>query len=195
MSNAGGSWGVARHPGTYIITLLRETLSAMQHPRCDFGCKRGQLLSLLSGATSSRMPSATAGRPQPAATTSHATPGKTGFTCGARDQRGITCAAPNRRRGTHRRDLRLPCRRRSYDAPTGLCPGFHPHEHPGMKILCRTGVAMGGSWAPMGSSYDEQDAMLFDNLLVGACLLYDASPILLRYQRGQFYGWRTVPHP
>ena len=74
-----------------------------------------------------------------------------------------------------------------------------PTNTPGMKILCREPVSqwVGSYGHPLGMLYDEQDAMLFfDNVLVPwerVFTLYDASPILLRYQSGvNFIGWANL---
>src|SRR5207247_5763815 len=74
-----------------------------------------------------------------------------------------------------------------------------PTNTPGLKILCREPVSRwAGSYGhPLGMLYDEQDAMLFfDNVLVPwerVFTLYDASPILLRYQSGvNFIGWANL---
>jgi 4-hydroxyphenylacetate 3-monooxygenase len=74
-----------------------------------------------------------------------------------------------------------------------------PTNTPGLKILCREPVSQwAGSYGhPLGMSYDEQDAMLFfDHVLVPwerVFTLYDASPILERYQSGvNFIGWANL---
>jgi aromatic ring hydroxylase len=74
-----------------------------------------------------------------------------------------------------------------------------PTNTPGLKILCREPVSqwVGSYGHPLGMLYDEQDAMLFfDNVLVPwerVFTLYDASPILLRYQSGvNFIGWANL---
>jgi 4-hydroxyphenylacetate 3-monooxygenase oxygenase component len=74
-----------------------------------------------------------------------------------------------------------------------------PTNTPGLKVLCREPVSrwVGSYGHPLGMLYDEQDAMLFfDNVLVPwdrLFTLYDASPILLRYQSGvNFIGWANL---
>jgi 4-hydroxyphenylacetate 3-monooxygenase len=74
-----------------------------------------------------------------------------------------------------------------------------PTNTPGLKILCREPVSqwVGSYGHPLGMLYDEQDAMLFfDNVLVPwdrLFTLYDASPILQRYQSGvNFIGWANL---
>ena len=74
-----------------------------------------------------------------------------------------------------------------------------PTNSPGLKILCREPVSqgVGGYGHPLGMAYDEQDAMLFfDHVLVPwdrLFALYDAAPILLRYQSGiNFIGWANL---
>ena len=112
-----------------------------------------------------------------------------------RGAKQLATAAPSATRPTS------PCRRRSYDAPNPACVlAFSiPTNTPGMKILCREPVSqwVGSYGHPLGMLYDEQDAMLFfDNVLVPwerVFTLYDASPILLRYQSGvNFIGWANL---
>jgi 4-hydroxyphenylacetate 3-monooxygenase oxygenase component len=74
-----------------------------------------------------------------------------------------------------------------------------PTNTPGLKILCREPVSqwVGSYGHPLGMIYDEQDAMLFfDHVLVPwerVFALYDASPILQRYQSGvNFIGWANL---
>jgi 4-hydroxyphenylacetate 3-monooxygenase oxygenase component len=74
-----------------------------------------------------------------------------------------------------------------------------PTNTPGLKVLCREPVSQwAGSYGhPLGLRYDEQDAMLFfDHVLVPwerVFTLYDASPILERYQSGvNFIGWANL---
>jgi aromatic ring hydroxylase len=74
-----------------------------------------------------------------------------------------------------------------------------PSNAPGLKILCREPVSqwVGSYGHPFGMLYDEQDAMLFfDHVLVPwerLFTLYDASPILQRYQSGvNFIGWANL---
>ncbi len=74
-----------------------------------------------------------------------------------------------------------------------------PTNSPGLKILCREPVSLGsgGYGHPLGMAYDEQDAMLFfDHVLVPwdrLFALYDSAPILLRYQSGiNFIGWANL---
>ena len=74
-----------------------------------------------------------------------------------------------------------------------------PTNSPGMKVLCREPVSqwVGGYGHPLGSLYDEQDAMLFfDNVLVPwnrVFMLYDAAPLLQRLGSGiNFLGWANL---
>lgn len=74
-----------------------------------------------------------------------------------------------------------------------------PNNTPGLKIFCREPVSQwAGSYGhPLGVLYDEQDAMLFfDHVLVPwdrLFSLYDSSPILMRYMRGiNFLGWANL---
>ncbi len=74
-----------------------------------------------------------------------------------------------------------------------------PTNSPGLKILCREPLSLGtgGYGHPLGMAYDEQDAMLFfDHVLVPwdrLFALYDAAPILLHYTSGiNFIGWANL---
>ena len=74
-----------------------------------------------------------------------------------------------------------------------------PTNSPGLKILCREPVSqwVGSYGHPLGRWYDEQDAMLFfDHVLVPwerVFALYDSAPILLRYTSGiNFIGWANL---
>ena len=74
-----------------------------------------------------------------------------------------------------------------------------PTDTPGLKILCREPVSqwVGSYGHPLGRLYDEQDAMLFfEHVLVPwdrLFMLYDASPLLERIERGlNFQGWGNL---
>ena len=74
-----------------------------------------------------------------------------------------------------------------------------PTNTPGLKILCREPVSqwLGSYGHPLAEVYDEQDAMLFfEHVLVPwerVFTLYDAAPILERYQSGvNFIGWANL---
>ena len=74
-----------------------------------------------------------------------------------------------------------------------------PTNSPGLKIFCREPVSQwSGSYGhPLGMLYDEQDSMLFfDHVLVPwdrLFMLYDASPQLQRMGSGiNFIGWANL---
>ncbi len=74
-----------------------------------------------------------------------------------------------------------------------------PTNSPGLKMLCREPVSQwpGSYGHPLGLWYDEQDSMLFfDHVLVPwerLFALYDSAPILMRYSSSiNFIGWANL---
>ena len=191
----------------YIITLydLRETLSAMQHPRCDFGanvvnyyhyCLENDLF--LTHALGD--PQVDRGQQpqneQRATREDELVLHVVEETSAGIIVRGPSSWQPQRPSATRLMSPAATFVRRGILPVSWLSPS--PNT-PGLKILCREPVSqwVGSYGHPLGMLYDEQDAMLFfDNVLVPwerVFTLYDASPILLRYQSGvNFIGWANL---
>src|SRR4029434_7241785 len=200
-------WGqLGRGPdilAPYIITLydIRETLSAVRHPHCDFGenvvnyyhdCLEHDLfLTHALGdpqVDRSQQPQNEPRTAQEEELVLHVVE-ETEAGVIVHGAKQVATAAPVLRAAA--------CVRRP--DPKFVLSFAIPTNTPGLKILCREPVSqwVGSYGHPLGMLYDEQDAMLFfDNVLVPwerVFTLYDASPILLRYQSGvNFIGWANL---
>jgi 4-hydroxyphenylacetate 3-monooxygenase oxygenase component len=206
-------WGqLGRGPdilAPYIITLydLRDTLSAMQHPRCDFGanvvnyyhyCLENDLF-LTHALGDPQVDRSQQPQNEPRAAREdelvlHVVE-ETNEGIIVRGAKQLATAAPI----SHETYVSLSATFVRRADPACVLAFSIPTNTPGLKILCREPVSqwVGSYGHPMGMLYDEQDAMLFfDNVLVPwerMFTLYDASPILLRYQSGvNFIGWANL---
>jgi 4-hydroxyphenylacetate 3-monooxygenase len=207
-------WGqLGRGPdilAPYIITLYdaREAFSAIKHPRCDFGenvvnyyhyCKENDLF--LTHAL---------GDPQVDRSQQPQNEQRT-----MREEEEVVLHVVEETsagvivRGAKQLATAAPLTQETYVSlsatfvrradPKCVLAFSIPTNTPGLKILCREPVSqwVGSYGHPLGMLYDEQDAMLFfDNVLVPwnrLFTLYDASPILQRYQSGvNFIGWANL---
>ena len=147
----------------YIITLydLRETLSAIQHPRCDFGanvvnyyhyCLENDLF--LTHALGD--PQVDRGQ-QPQNEQRAARKTSWSYMLSKRRMRAFSCTAPSNWQPQRPLATRptSPCRLPSYGVRICLCPGLlHPHEHSWPEnSLSRTSLAMGRQlWTPSGDA-------------------------------------------
>jgi len=206
-------WGqLGRGPdilAPYIITLydLRETLSARQHPRCDFGanvvnyyhyCLENDLF-LTHALGDPQVDRGQQPQNEPRAVREdelvlHVVE-ETHEGIIVRGAKQLATAAPI----SHETYVSLSATFVRRADPACVLAFSIPTNTPGLKTLCREPVSQwAGSYGhPLGMLYDEQDAMLFfDNVLVPwerVFTLYDASPILLRYQSGvNFIGWANL---
>jgi 4-hydroxyphenylacetate 3-monooxygenase oxygenase component len=206
-------WGqLGRGPdilAPYIITLydLREALSAVRHPRCDFGenavnyyhyCLEHDLfLTHALGdpqVDRSQQPQNEARTTREAELVLHVveeTPDGV-IVHGAKQ---LATAAPI----SHETYVSLSATFVRRADPRFVLAFAIPTNTPGLKILCREPVSQwpGSFGHPLAVRYDEQDAMLFfDHVLVPwerLFALYDAAPILERYQSGvNFIGWANL---
>jgi 4-hydroxyphenylacetate 3-monooxygenase len=206
-------WGqLGRGPdilAPYIITLydIRETLSAVRHPRCDFGenvvnyyhhCLENDLfLTHALGdpqVDRSQQPQTEQRTVQEAELVLHVveeTPDGV-IVHGAKQ---LATAAPI----SHETYVSLSATFVRRADPKFVLAFAIPTHTPGLKILCREPVSQwpGSYGHPLAVRYDEQDAMLFfDHVLVPwerVFTLYDAAPILERYQSGvNFIGWANL---
>ncbi|MBI3329570.1 MAG: 4-hydroxyphenylacetate 3-hydroxylase, partial [Nitrospinae bacterium] len=206
-------WGqLGRGPDVlapYIITLYdaRETLSAVHHPRCDFGenvmnyyhyCLENDLfLTHALGdpqVDRSQQPQNEQRAVQEEELVLHVVE-ETKEGVIVRGAKQLATAAPI----THETYVSLSATFVRRANPQFVLAFAIPTNTPGMKILCREPVSqwVGSYGHPLGMLYDEQDAMLFfENVLVPwerVFTLYDASPILQRYQSGvNFIGWANL---
>jgi 4-hydroxyphenylacetate 3-monooxygenase oxygenase component len=206
-------WGqLGRGPdilAPYIITLYdaRDTLSASKHPHCDFGanvvnyyhyCKENDLF--LTHALGDPQ----VDRSQQPQNEQRAAP-ETELTLHVVEEtndgvivhgaKQLATAAPI----AHETYVSLSATFMRRSDPRCVLAFAIPINAPGLKILCREPVSqwVGSYGHPFGMLYDEQDAMLFfDHVLVPwerLFTLYDASPILQRYQSGvNFIGWANL---
>src|SRR5262245_2117827 len=193
----------------YILTLydLRETLSAMPHPRCDFGanvlnyyhyCLENDLfLTHALGdpqVDRSQQPQNEQRAVQEEEVVLHVVEEtKDGIIVHGAKQ--LATAAPF----THETYVSLSATFVRRSDPRCVLAFSSPANSPGLKILCREPVSewVGSYGHPLGRWYDEQDAMLFfDHVLVPwerVFALYDSAPILLRYTSGiNFIGWANL---
>jgi len=192
-----------------MITLydLRETLSALRHPRCDFGenvvhyyhyCLEHDLL--LTHALGdpqvdrSQQPQNEQRPVQEEELVLHVVEETTEGVI-VRGAKQLATAAPI----THETYVSLSATFMRRANPQCVLACAIPTNTPGLKILCREPVSqwVGSYGHPLGMLYDEQDAMLFfEDVLVPwerLFTLYDASPILQRYQSGvNFIGWANL---
>ena len=206
-------WGqLGRGPdilAPYIITLydIREALSAVKNPHCDFGenvvnyyhyCLENDLfLTHALGdpqVDRSEQPQNEQRAAQEEALALHVVEEtKEGVIVSGAKQ--LATAAPF----THETYVSLSATFVRRADPRFVLAFAIPTNSPGMKILCREPVSQGagGYGHPLGMRYDEQDAMLFfDHVLVPwerVFALYDSAPILLRYTSGiNFIGWANL---
>ena len=206
-------WGqLGRSPdilAPYIITLydMREALSAVKHPRCDFGenivhyyryCAENDLfLTHALGdpqVDRSQQPQNEQRAVQEDEVALHVVEEtKDGIIIHGAKQ--LATAAPI----THETYVSLSATFMRRAAPEFVIAFAIPTNSPGLKILCREPVSqwVGSYGHPLGMLYDEQDAMLFfEHVLVPwerVFALYDPSPILQRYTRGiNFIGWANL---
>jgi 4-hydroxyphenylacetate 3-monooxygenase oxygenase component len=206
-------WGqLGRGPdilAPYIITLydIRQALSAVKNPHCDFGqnvvnyyhyCLENDLfLTHALGdpqVDRSEQPQNEQRAAQEAALALHVVEEtKDGIIVSGAKQ--LATAAPF----THETYVSLSATFVRRADPRFVLAFAIPTNTPGMKILCREPVSQGagGYGHPLGMRYDEQDAMLFfDHVLVPwerVFALYDSAPILLRYTSGiNFIGWANL---
>lgn len=206
-------WGqLGRGPdilAPYIITLYdaRDTLSANKHPRCDFGanvvqyyhyCREHDLF--LTHALGDPQ----VDRSQQPQNEQRAAPEtelilhvveETQDGVIVHGAKQLATAAPI----SHETYVSLSATFMRRSDPRCVLAFSIPSNAPGLKILCREPVSqwVGSYGHPFGMRYDEQDAMLFfDHVLVPwerLFTLYDASPIVQRYQSGvNFIGWANL---
>jgi 4-hydroxyphenylacetate 3-monooxygenase len=206
-------WGqLGRGPdilAPYIITLydIRDTLSAVRHSRCDFGenvvnyyhyCLENDLfLTHALGdpqVDRSQQPQNEQRMVQEEELVLHVVE-ETKDGVIVRGAKQLATAAPI----SHETYVSLSATfvRRAH--PQFVLAFAIPTNTSGLKILCREPVSqwVGSYGHPLGMVYDEQDAMLFfDHVVVPwdrVFTLYDASPILQRYQSGvNFIGWANL---
>jgi 4-hydroxyphenylacetate 3-monooxygenase len=207
-------WGqLGRGPdilAPYIITLYdaREALSAIKHPHCDFGenvvnyyyyCKENDLfLTHALGdpqVDRSQQPQNEQRTMREAEEVVLHVVEETSAGVIVRGAKQLATAAPI----TQETYVSLSATFVRRADPKCVLAFSIPTNTPGLKILCREPVSqwVGSYGHPLGMLYDEQDAMLFfDNVLVPwdrLFTLYDASPILQRYQSGvNFIGWANL---
>ncbi|MBI3325465.1 MAG: 4-hydroxyphenylacetate 3-hydroxylase [Nitrospinae bacterium] len=206
-------WGqLGRSPdilAPYIITLYdaREALSAVKHPHCDFGenivnyyhyCLEHDLfLTHALGdpqVDRSQQPQNEQRSLQEEEPVLHVVE-ETAEGVIVRGAKQLATAAPI----SHETYVSLSATFMRRANPQCVLAFSIPTNTPGLKILCREPVSqwVGSYGHPLGMRYDEQDAMLFfENVLVPwkrVFTLYDASPILQRYQSGvNFIGWANL---
>jgi len=206
-------WGqLGRGPdilAPYIITLYdaREALSALKHPRCDFGanivnyyhyCLEHDLfLTHALGdpqVDRSQQPQNEQRSRQEEEPALHVVEETTEGVI-VRGAKQLATAAPI----SHETYVSLSATFMRRANPQCVLAFSIPTNTPGLKILCREPVSqwVGSYGHPLGMRYDEQDAMLFfEHVLVPwerLFTLYDASPILQRYQSGvNFIGWANL---
>jgi 4-hydroxyphenylacetate 3-monooxygenase len=206
-------WGqLGRGPdilAPYIITLydIRETLSAVRHPRCDFGenvvsyyhhCLEHDLfLTHALGdpqVDRSQQPQNEPRTTQEEELVLHVVE-ETESGVIVHGAKQLATAAPI----SHETYVSLSATFVRRADPKFVLAFAIPTNTPGLKILCREPVSqwVGSYGHPLGMVYDEQDAMLFfDHVLVPwerVFALYEASLILERYQSGvNFIGWANL---
>jgi 4-hydroxyphenylacetate 3-monooxygenase oxygenase component len=206
-------WGqLGRGPdilAPYIIMLydIRETLSAVKHPRCDFGenivnyyryCLEHDLfLTHALGdpqVDRSQQPQNEQRLISEEEVALHVVEETTDgvIVHGAKQ---LATAAPI----TQETYVSLSATFMRRADPRFILAFAIPTNTPGLRILCREPVSqwVGSYGHPLGMLYDEQDAMLFfDHVLVPwdrLFSLYDSRPILMRYSRGiNFLGWANL---
>lgn len=206
-------WGqLGRGPdilAPYIITLydIREALSAVKNPYCDFGenvdnyyryCLENDLF--LTHALGDPQVDRSQ-QPQNEPRAAHEAEVVLHVVEETRDgiivhgAKQLATAAPF----THETYVSLSATFVRRADPRGVLAFAIPTNSPGLKILCREPVSqwVGSYGHPLGRWYDEQDAMLFfDHVLVPwerVFALYDSAPILLRYTSGiNFLGWANL---
>jgi 4-hydroxyphenylacetate 3-monooxygenase oxygenase component len=206
-------WGqLGRGPdilAPYMITLydIRQALSAVKHPRCNFGenivnyyryCMENDLfLTHALGdpqVDRSQQPQNERRATEEEEVALHVVEEtKDGIIVHGAKQ--LATAAPI----THETYVSLSATFVRRAEPRFVMAFSIPTNSPGLKILCREPVSqwVGGYGHPLGMLYDEQDAMLFfDHVLVPwdrVFTLYDSGPILLRYSSGiNFIGWANL---
>jgi 4-hydroxyphenylacetate 3-monooxygenase oxygenase component len=206
-------WGqLGRGPdilAPYIITLydIRETLSAMRHPRGDFG--ENVMHYYHHGAENDLFLTHALGDPQvdrslqPQNTPRTVQEDELVLHVVEETPAGIIV------HGAKQLATAAPISQETYVSlsatfvrradPRFVLAFAIPTNTPGLKILCREPVSqwVGSYGHPLGMVYDEQDAMLFfDHVLVPwerVFALYEASLILERYQSGvNFIGWANL---
>ena len=206
-------WGqLGRGPdilAPYIITLydIREALSAVKNPHCDFGenvvnyyryCLENDLfLTHALGdpqVDRSQQPQNEQRGTEEAEVVLHVVEETTDgiIVHGAKQ---LATAAPF----THETYVSLSATFVRRADPRCVLAFAIPTNSPGLKTLCSEPVSqwVGSYGHPLGRWYDEQDAMLFfDRVLVPwerVFALYDSAPILLRYTSGiNFIGWANL---
>jgi 4-hydroxyphenylacetate 3-monooxygenase oxygenase component len=206
-------WGqLGRGPdilAPYIITLydIREVLSAVKHPHCDFGANIVNYYQY--GAENDLFLTHALGDPQVDRSqqpqNEQRTTGEEELVLHVVEEtkdgvivhgaKQLATAAPI----SHDTYVSLSATFVRRADPKFVLSFSIPTNTPGLKILCREPVSqwVGSYGHPLGMLYDEQDAMLFfDHVLVPwdrVFTLYDASPILQRYQSGvNFIGWANL---
>lgn len=206
-------WGqLGRGPdilAPYIITLydIREALSAVKHPRADFGenivnyhryCTENDLfLTHALGdpqVDRSQQPQNEQRTVQEDEVALHVVE-ETRDGVIVHGAKQLATAAPI----THETYVSLSATFMRRAAPEFIIAFAIPNDTPGLKMLCREPVSqwVGSYGHPLGMLYDEQDAMLFfDHVLIPwdrVFALYDSTPILQRYERGiNFIGWANL---
>ena len=206
-------WGqLGRGPdilAPYIIALydMREALSAVKNPHCDFGenavnyyryCAENDLfLTHALGdpqVDRSQQPQNEQRRIGEEEVALHVVE-ETRDGVIVHGAKQLATAAPI----THETYVSLSATFMRRASPQFILAFAIPTNSPGLKILCREPVSqwVGSYGHPLGMLYDEQDAMLFfDHVLVPwerLFCLYDAAPILLRYMSGiNFIGWANL---
>jgi 4-hydroxyphenylacetate 3-monooxygenase oxygenase component len=206
-------WGqLGRGPdilAPYIITLydMRDALSAVRHPRCDFGdnivryyhhcLERDLFLTHALGdpqVDRSEQPQNEQRTAPEAEVVLHVVE-ETSAGVIVHGAKQLATAAPI----SHETYVSLSATFVRRARPEFVLSFAIPTNTPGLKILCREPVSqwVGSYGHPLGARYDEQDAMLFfDHVLVPwerLFTLYDAAPILQRYQSSvNFIGWANL---
>jgi 4-hydroxyphenylacetate 3-monooxygenase len=206
-------WGqLGRGPdilAPYIITLydIRDALSAVKHPRADFGenivnyhryCMENDLfLTHALGdpqVDRSQQPQNEQRTVQEEEVALHVVE-ETRDGVIVHGAKQLATAAPI----THETYVSLSATFMRRAAPEFIIAFAIPNDTPGLKMLCREPVSqwIGSYGHPLGMLYDEQDAMLFfDRVLIPwdrVFALYDSAPILQRYERGiNFIGWANL---
>jgi 4-hydroxyphenylacetate 3-monooxygenase oxygenase component len=206
-------WGqLGRGPdmlAPYIITLydMRDALSAVWHPHCDFGenvvryydhcLERDLFLTHALGDPQIDRSEQPQNEPRaaPEAELALHVVEETAQGVIVHGAKQLATAAPI----SHETYVSLSATFVRRARPEFVLSFAIPTNTPGLKILCREPVSrwVGSYGHPLGACYDEQDAMLFfDHVLVPwdrVFTLYDASLILQRYQSGvNFIGWANL---
>jgi 4-hydroxyphenylacetate 3-monooxygenase oxygenase component len=206
-------WGqLGRGPdmlAPYIITLydMRDALSAVRHPHCDFGenvgryydhcLERDLFLTHALGDPQIDRSEQPQNEPRaaPEAELALHVVEETAQGVIVHGAKQLATAAPI----SHETYVSLSATFVRRARPEFVLSFAIPTNTPGLKILCREPVSrwVGSYGHPLGACYDEQDAMLFfDHVLVPwdrVFTLYDASLILQRYQSGvNFIGWANL---